>query len=211
MGRDSHGVAGLLLTGGTSRRMGFDKSRLTVEGTPMARRVARALAAAAAPVLEVGPGTSGLPTVAESKTGEGPLFALTCGARELRRRGHYRAVLLVACDLPFLSRDGLVELAGWPSDRSVVPAVAGRPQPLCAKWSTEDLDVADRLVARGERSMRALVAAVRPVLLDVEKEMTRLTTAQLVDLDTRDDAQRLQVAIAFPRLGERDRSSVRSL
>ena len=54
-------VAGLLLTGGASRRMGSDKALLEVEGRRMVDRAAAALAAVAAPVVEVGPGWSSLP------------------------------------------------------------------------------------------------------------------------------------------------------
>ncbi|MGB9112356.1 MAG: molybdenum cofactor guanylyltransferase [Acidimicrobiales bacterium] len=204
-------VAGLILTGGSSRRMGFDKTQLSIEGIPLARRVASALIGAADPVLEVGPGVTRLPTVSESPKGEGPLVAVVCGARELRRRGHRGAVLVVASDLPFLRREGLFELARWPVDGSVVPVVQGRAQPLCARWSIEDLEAGDALVERGERTMRALVAEVHPLLLDVASEMMVLSADQLVDLDTRRDVQRLHDAAGFPGPGESDHSSVRSL
>nr|MDP9020189.1 NTP transferase domain-containing protein [Actinomycetota bacterium] len=59
------GVAGLLLTGGASRRMGRDKALLAVHGLPLAQRTAGVLAAVVAPVLEVGPGRSTLPAVQE--------------------------------------------------------------------------------------------------------------------------------------------------
>lgn len=56
-------VGGALLTGGASRRMGFDKALVEVDGLPNALRLARALAEVASPLVEVGPGYSGLEAV----------------------------------------------------------------------------------------------------------------------------------------------------
>jgi molybdenum cofactor guanylyltransferase len=190
-------VAGLLLTGGSSRRFGSDKARLLIEGIALARRVASAVAVAVDPVLEVGLGVSGLASIGESPAGEGPLVALVCGVRELHRLGHTGAVLVVACDLPFVRSEGLEELARWPTHRSVLPVVAGRAQPLCARWAPDDCAVAVSLVSRGERSMRALIEATQPLMLDVVAEAGALTRDQLEDLDTREDARRLGVEIAF--------------
>lgn len=65
----AHGgtCAGLLLTGGASRRMGADKALLEIGGRRLADRGASVLAAVCHPVLEVGPGVSGLPAVREDR------------------------------------------------------------------------------------------------------------------------------------------------
>ena len=49
-------VAGLILTGGASRRMGFDKAKMVIEGEPIRQRLIGVLCEVASPVLEVGPG-----------------------------------------------------------------------------------------------------------------------------------------------------------
>src|ERR1700736_1061525 len=71
--------AALLLTGGTSRRMGRDKATLPVNGTPLAERTATLLAQVADPVVEVGPGWTGLVAVREEPAGQGPLAAMAAG------------------------------------------------------------------------------------------------------------------------------------
>ncbi|MGA8295837.1 MAG: NTP transferase domain-containing protein [Acidimicrobiales bacterium] len=192
MSEDSRreGVGGLLLTGGSSRRMGFDKARMLVDGIASAVRVARALDSVCGRVLEVGPGVSGVSAVIESPHGEGPLAALVCGARALQAEGRLGQVVVVACDLPFLRPAGLREIARWPVEGSVVPVVDGKPQPLCARWSGSDLALAASLLASGERSLRALVEATRPTFVDVKKEAKALTVDQLEDLDTLVDAAR---------------------
>ena len=47
--RAAESAAGVILTGGDSRRMGRDKATLPIAGVPMAARIARALAAALDP------------------------------------------------------------------------------------------------------------------------------------------------------------------
>src|SRR3954470_9716556 len=95
-------MAGVLLTGGASRRMGTDKARLVVSGETLAARSARVLASVCDPVVEVGPGVSGLPVVQEEPPGAGPLVALLAGVGAL---GEPKTVILLACDLPNVSSE----------------------------------------------------------------------------------------------------------
>ncbi len=150
-------VAGLLLTGGASRRMGFDKALLPVDGVPNATRLAAVLGSVPAPICEVGPGVSGLPAVRETPPGAGPLVAICAGNRHLRSVSHNGPVLVLACDLPFMTSEVISELRNWPVEGSVVPMMAGHAQPLCARWSQKDLLAAAAFVEAGERSMKALL------------------------------------------------------
>ena len=83
--------------------MGTDKALLEVDGRTLAERAAAVLRAVCDPVLEVGPGVSGLPAVREDPPGAGPLAALGAGAAELARGGHAGPVLVLAVDMPFVT------------------------------------------------------------------------------------------------------------
>jgi molybdopterin-guanine dinucleotide biosynthesis protein A/alkylated DNA repair dioxygenase AlkB len=183
-------VAGVLLTGGGSRRMGFDKALLEVDGRRNAARVGAALSEVAAPVVEIGPGVSGLSALADERPGEGPLVATAAAGQALRARGHRGPVVVVACDLPFISAADLALLVGWPGSASVVPVVDGHPQPLCARWAEADVAAAADLVAAGEKSMMALVR--RPGVLLVGPEHWSPGEARRIfaDVDTPDDLRR---------------------
>lgn len=188
------GVAGIVLTGGRSRRMGVDKATLVVRGVPCAVHVATVVSAVAEPVVEVGPGHTGLARALEDLPGEGPLAALVAGARALAAVGHTGGVLVVACDLPSVTPEALSMLASWPSGASVVPVVAGRPQTLCARWSASALVEAVALVATGERSLRALLARPGPdgvVLLDDQAWPAGVSASAFADVDTPNDLARL--------------------
>jgi molybdopterin-guanine dinucleotide biosynthesis protein A len=156
-------AAGVLLTGGTSARMGRDKATMKLPGeeTTLAQRTGQLLASAVAPcpALEVGPGVSGLPTASDLGVldpGTGPLTAVLAGAEALSRSGFKGPVVVVATDLPLLSAEVLAFLVGHPGTGSVVPVVAGRPQPLLARWARSDLEHAAELGRLGERSLRGV-------------------------------------------------------
>src|SRR6478736_6845594 len=149
-------MAGVLLTGGASTRMGTDKARLVVAGETLAARAARALSSVCDPVVEVGPRVSGLPAVEEEPRGAGPLVALLAGVGAL---GNPRVVVLLACDLPFgepAVLQLLVERPGW---GTVVPVVDGRFQYACARYGPASFDEAVASLHHGASSLREIAGA----------------------------------------------------
>jgi molybdenum cofactor guanylyltransferase len=187
-------VAGLLLTGGASSRMGVAKTELRRDGHRLADRAAAVLAQVCDPVLEVGPGASALDHVLEPDAGSGPLVALVAGAAALRERGHDGALLLLAVDLPFVEAPLLARIARYrPVAATVVPVSAGFPQPLCARYSVEACSEAGRLAAGGRRSLRALLDAVLWEALDAEAWLAVAPANALDDVDTPADVERFDL------------------
>jgi molybdopterin-guanine dinucleotide biosynthesis protein A len=188
-------VAGLLLTGGASRRMGTDKALLEVGGQRLAERAAAVLSAVADPVVEVGPGWSGLQAVREDPPGRGPLAAVAAGAAALRAAGHDGPVVVLAVDMPRVSVELLRLLATRDGPATTVPRADGHPQPLCARYGPDALAAVDRLLAAGGRSLRALLEALdaRGEVGWIEpEEWERVAEpAALADVDTPDDLRRL--------------------
>lgn len=165
-------IAGAVLTGGASRRMGRDKATLRVDGSAMARRVADALVEAGChPVVAVGGtatqlATLGLRVVDDTWPGEGPLGAIIVALRDAGG-----AVLVAACDLPWL--DGatvrqLITVSIAHPDADVVHAQSTRIEPLCALWRPSALAVIEPLFDAGERSMHAAIGALAAVACSVE-------------------------------------------
>ena len=147
--------AGVLLTGGASRRMATDKATIVWRGETLAARAARVLATVCDPAIEVGSGASGLRCVREDPAGSGPLAALVAGTRAIGTPG---PIVLLACDLPFVEPPILRVLAEWESGRTVIPVVDGRPQYACARYSTAALERAAAALRAGDRSLQAAVA-----------------------------------------------------
>jgi len=199
--RSSHLVGGILLTGGTSRRMGFDKASMLIDGVPCAARVARAMKAVVADAVEVGPGVSGLPAIHEAPRGGGPLVALCAGARALNEVGQVRAALVLACDLPLVTATLLRTLVHWPATRSIVPIVEGRPQPLCARWSAEDLATAMDLANSDKRSMHSLLDCSDVELIEVKRKRWpfEIDWREFSDVDTTTDLEETGLAWEIPQ------------
>ena len=180
---------GLLLNGGSSSRLGVDKASQVIAGTPIAARVARVLCSVSDPVLAVGRGDGlSLPVVQDD--GEGPLAAFFKGAVELDRRGCRGPILLVACDLPFITPEllSLVRDSLATSD-AALPVHNGFDQPLAACYSREAVRVAGKLLSNGERSLKALIQAIRVVRILPEVWTAVAPAEALFDVDTPEQLQ----------------------
>ncbi|MFM8267763.1 MAG: molybdenum cofactor guanylyltransferase [Ilumatobacteraceae bacterium] len=181
-------VAGAVLCGGASRRMGADKALVEVGGRAMALVVADAVATGGcAPVIAVGGApldALGLRTIADQFPGEGPLG----GALTALYHFADRWVLVVSCDLPRLRATtvaGLVARAEAAADDPTGPvdllmATTDRDQPLCAVWAPWCADVLRRAFADGERSLRRVIPSLHVSRVSVD-------AAELADVDTPDD------------------------
>ena len=192
-------VAGLLLTGGASTRMGTDKALVEIGGRRLVDRAAAALAQVADPVLEVGPGWSAFPAVREDPPGTGPLAAVAAGVAALRAGGHDGPVIVLAVDMPFVTADLLRLLATRPGPETAVPRAGGHPQVLCARYGPEVLAAADRLLAAGGVSLRRLLEerAAAPGgdgvvgWIEPEEWAGVAEPGALADVDTPEDLRRL--------------------
>ncbi|MEO6988433.1 MAG: NTP transferase domain-containing protein [Aquihabitans sp.] len=136
-------VAGAVLAGGASRRMGRPKALEPVDGVPMARRAAAALIAAGiAPVVLVGgeppwANALDLPLVADRWPGVGPVGGIATAL--LEAPAGVDAVVVVACDQPWLQPHDLVRLAAALADDPTLDVVVGRTvdrfrQPFPSAW-----------------------------------------------------------------------------
>lgn len=200
-------IEGFILVGGASSRMGRDKARLILDGRSFVERISEALQGVAERTSTVGakdPDSSlrlrNVPDVYEAWGALGGLHAALCACR-----AEWAAV--VACDLPFVTRELLVRLAARREGfEAVVPLQPDeRLQPLCALYRTLPCrERARELIERGERRPRALLEAVkaRKVMWD---ELADLEDAGLffMNVNTPEDYMN-----ARSRFGEKSGSNV---
>jgi molybdopterin-guanine dinucleotide biosynthesis protein A len=159
-------VAGAILAGGRSRRMGRDKALVEVAGVAMARRIADALAAGGcARVLVIGGdapalGRLGLEVVEDRWPREGPLGGILTALDAVAC-----PALVVACDLPWLDATTVAALlaAAAASDADAAIATTERLEPLCAVWSPSAAPALQAAFDRGQRAVSAALTGLRVV------------------------------------------------
>ena len=152
-----------VLAGGRGRRMGGrDKALLRTHGgeTILARLVRVAAEAELAVAVAGGPQRAGLRVVADDPPEIGPLG----GLRALLRDAGARPLLLVGCDMPFVTADLLARLARAPCEAAVLAprdAETGKWQPLFARYEPlRALPSLDAALQAGARSFQAWFASL---------------------------------------------------
>ena len=161
-------LAGYVLTGGRSSRMGCDKALLPFGGGALVESVARAVKLAAGSAVLVGNPRLyrhlGYAAIPDLYPGTGPLGAI------LTALDHTSADwnLVAACDMPELSAEFLRLLVNAADGDAVVPiGPSGRPEPLCAVYHRRSRPVLERALARGVGSVRAALKDLRVTFVSV--------------------------------------------
>lgn len=159
-------LAGVVLVGGASRRMGRDKATLTVPGRfaglTLVEHLVSVLAQCCDPVFVVAARDQVLPdlpaqVLRDQLPGQGPLPAIGLGLRAAAHAGASRA-FVCAVDMPFLTTDLIDTLTAAAAD--IVLPYADRDHYLAGVYRTVLAETVDVMVAAGERRVGALVDAV---------------------------------------------------
>ncbi len=159
-------IAGALLTGGASKRMGSDKSRLEIGGIPAATRIATLLESLFEEVIIVGGDPPSSAPGRRVPDPEGPVSSMRGLATALSAVSAER-VLVLATDLPFVTPDLLLGIVAWPEADAVVPRSEGRAHPLCALYRRETVsEVAQNHLATGRFKLSAFLDSLETHYLD---------------------------------------------
>ena len=170
MAADGAGGAclGAVLAGGASARMGRDKAFLPLEGRPLIAWVIEAVAAVTGEVIICGDAQEALtplgypvhPDVDPGKQAMGGVYSAL-------RVGAGRPVLVVSCDLPFVSpaalrflvhRLGVADVAAPRSDRGV--------EPLCAVYAPSCEPVLAEMIAANDLALHRAIHRLRHAIVD---------------------------------------------
>jgi molybdenum cofactor guanylyltransferase len=173
-------IAGIVLCGGQSKRMGRPKAWLPFAGEIMLVRVVRVLAEVVSPIVvvaapdqDVPPLSKEIRIVRDDEKGRGPLQGLAAGLAALPES--VDAAFLTSCDVPFVQPAfvrRLTELLG--ANSICVPRVGDFHHPLAAVYRRDVLPVVHQLLTEDR---------LRPFFL-FEQVPTRVVEAtELADVD----------------------------
>jgi molybdopterin-guanine dinucleotide biosynthesis protein A len=146
---------GLVLAGGKSLRMGFDKGNVNWYGKPQRYYMADMLKSFCNEVfISVRPGQQSeidpkYATLEDTFTGLGPFGAILSAFREKPDN----AWLIVACDLPLMDEATLRNLVAWRNSSSTATTyhspVTNFPEPLIAIWEPKSYPILLSFLAQG--------------------------------------------------------------
>jgi molybdenum cofactor guanylyltransferase len=172
-----------ILVGGASRRMGQDKALLSLRpgDPPLIGLVINGVKPLTDDLFLVGPNRPGydqfeIPIVPDPEPRVGPLGGIAAALG----RARHEACLIVACDMPFLSRALLEYMAGLPRDSydALIPRTPADPtdpasplvfQPLHAIYQRSCLEPILRHLASGRRRVSTFFPDVRLRTLSAEE------------------------------------------
>lgn len=173
-------VAGIVLCGGRSSRMGRPKAWLPFGGEVLLQRTVRILhevvdpiVVVAAPDQDVPPLPPSVTIIRDDREFLGPLNGLVTALAAVQDRAD--AAYLSSCDVPFLRAAFVRRLIERLGDAEIcMPEVGGFRHPLAAIYRTTLLDAARSLVEDGR---------LRPIFLSESRSVNTLHREDFADVD----------------------------
>jgi molybdopterin-guanine dinucleotide biosynthesis protein A len=163
---------GLVLAGGQSQRMGFDKGNINWHGKPQRYHMADMLKPFCTEVFishRIGQHNETdqqYPVLEDTFTGLGPFGAILSAFREKPDS----AWLVIACDLPLMDEATLRNLVAWRNSSSVATAyhspVTDFPEPLITIWEPKSYPILLSYLAQGYSCPRKVLINTDITLLN---------------------------------------------
>jgi molybdopterin-guanine dinucleotide biosynthesis protein A len=162
-------IAGFILAGGESSRMGRDKALLELGGVPLIVRTVRLVESVVGPPTVIGDAAAiralGLRTIGDDWPSAGPLGGIATALRSSSAPWS----LVVACDLPYLTKPWLeyvVTRALASHSDAVLPMNALGAEPLCATYHERAEPEIRGALTRGTRKVTDALENVRVELIE---------------------------------------------
>ena len=173
-------ILGVVMAGGASRRMGFDKGEIQFEGQSLVERSALVLGSLCDEVvISVQPDAvrnhGEFRTIRDRRAHSGPLAGLESALADADAAARQRAVFLLACDMPHVGvevvRYILAAAKRNPGSAAVVSVLDRRRQPLCALYRVQALATVRSQLESGDRSMAALLDVLAVTEVEIGPEL----------------------------------------
>lgn len=175
-------LAGFVLVGGLSSRMGKDKARLPWLSKSLLEHVAGTVAAAIGSVVLIGAPDryEDLPfeRLPDKRPGFGPLGGIETAIQTHRAEWN----LIVACDMPGLTQDTLQALLAETYDDDLECIAAreadGRLHPLCAVYRDKCLPKVQHALNSGHLQLHRVLHQLVTRLVDIDQPISNLNTPE---------------------------------
>lgn len=163
-------ISGAILAGGQSRRMGYDKAALSINGEPLLLRTVRLMRSVISDLAIIGPPeraalVSDTPIIPDRWPNCGPLGGI---ATALQSPLSDEAVVVVGCDMPFLNPVLLRHLITVASETdAVVVRLDGQAHPLHALYHRRCLPIVEAQLASGDLHVHQFLTQIKIRYIEV--------------------------------------------
>ncbi|MBM4169327.1 MAG: molybdenum cofactor guanylyltransferase [Ignavibacteria bacterium] len=174
-----------ILAGGRSSRMGKNKALLPLGNSTVIERIIGTVRPLCDPLFLVADFEEeyrflGLPVYPDIYKNSGPLT----GIHSALSHAKTDRVVVLSCDLPFVSSDVLLHLIGWTGEcDALVLSDRGRIHPLCGIYRKRSLNIIDTALRREERSVQSFLRTINTVTIDLS-DCPSISPAVLTNLNT---------------------------
>ncbi len=169
----SNSVAGAVLAGGHSSRMGRNKALISVGGKPMIQTITNTMCQLFAEVVIISDQRGsyqflGLPIIHDIHKDLGPIGGIHAALTELDTP----AAFIMGCDTPFVSTEIVEYIVNYPADAPVKAALVDTTiQPLCALYRRDCLPVINDQICRGTRKLSDLLNSLRTAVVPITPDL----------------------------------------
>ena len=184
--------SGAILAGGMSRRMGFNKAFIKIDGIPIIERASRTMAAVfSSPVIIANDTTLyshlGLPVYPDVIKDAGSLGGIYTAL--FHSKEEYAFV--TACDMPWLDAGCIRRvLENVEGEDCVIPFISGRLHPMHAAWSKNCMKEIENMIDEGNLRINDLLGRLRIKKLGEESFKGLPIVRSVENVNTKDDLER---------------------
>ncbi len=187
-------LTGVILAGGTSRRMGTDKALLTLGGLTFIEIIARTLIRIVGDVMISAGDVSkyrrfNFPVIPDVHPGCGPLGGIHAALSSAPGEG----ALIVSCDMPLITGVECERLgSAIPRSDVVIARIGGRLHPLPGIYRKGVLPVLQRRLTEGRYAVLDFIGEVPVTVVDLPE------TAAASNINTPGEYQSIRTALSGP-------------
>ena len=165
-----HGVTGVLLVGGASRRFGSPKALARFEGETLAERAYRVLGTACESVIAVGKTADELPLPFPVVDDRSDIRAAIVGLATGLRAATTDLCLVLPVDLPDMTSDALLLLADGAEG---VDAAVPQTGPLPGVYRRSILPVVEERIEAHDFALHRLLGELRTRVVELDESLLR--------------------------------------
>jgi molybdenum cofactor guanylyltransferase len=185
-------VAGSILAGGKSIRMGYNKALLTMNGMSFIQRIAGTMQRVVSRVSIIASQADTyrfirLPVYPDVYPGCGPMG----GVHSALYHAETDSVFVSSCDIPFITDDVIRLIIDYGQRHdAVVPLINGKSHPLCGLYKKSCLPVVEDHLSKGQYRMTRLLEDINPLYVPLDATHPDTFRHYLTNINTKEEYRR---------------------